>query len=446
MPALRRLRLAVLASALLLAPQPASPQASMRDVLNQLFVFTGGSDPLFLGGSAGLPGTAVHGDHFIPSESEANGAVLAFFNNAITSNIANFPLSSTVSSQTFVFTGGVPTPTSSSFGPIFAERAPTLGRGRFNAGFSYSRLSFARMRGIPISDLKLRFVHQNVDFPNCDEIFGGDCTELGLPLVEHDVIELDLDLGIEAQLYAFYATVGLADWLDVSLAVPVVRFRFDGTSTAQIVPGGDQTLHFFGGTPEDPILSATTRASDETTGIGDITTRLKARFVRSDVLDVALLAELRAPTGREENFLGTGEVGGRGLLIASGTFGDFSPHLNAGYTYRGRDIDQDAVEIIAGFDHRLSEWATLAVDLLTAFRIDGEGVDFPEAVEIEVPYRRVVERTNIPNIRDNIVDGSIGMKFRTGAGVVLIANALVALNDGGLRARIVPTFGIEYGR
>src|SRR5690606_16237950 len=109
---------------------------TMRDALNRLFVFSSGSDPLFLGGSAGIPSTQVHGDHFIPSESEANGAVLEFFNAAIASNIAHFPLGSTVSSQTFVFQGGVPTPTSGSFGPIFSERAPTLGRGRFNAGLS----------------------------------------------------------------------------------------------------------------------------------------------------------------------------------------------------------------------------------------------------------------------------------------------------------------------
>lgn len=427
------------------APTPASGQ-SMRDVLNRLFVFSGGEDPLFLGGSAGVPNTQVHGDHFIPSESEANGAVLAFFNNTITSNIAHFPLSSTVSSQTFVFVSGVPTPTSGSFGPIFSERAPTLGAGRFNAGFSYAHLSFSRMRGIPLSDMTLRFVHQNSDFPSCDEVFGGDCTDLGIPGFEHDVIELDLDLKIAADLYAFYAAVGLTDWLDVSIAVPVVQVRLDGASTAKIIPAGTPVFHFFGGTQEDPVLEAQTSVRDETIGVGDIAGRLKARFVRSDVLDVAVLGEVRAPTGREEDFLGTGAFGARGLLIASGTFGEFSPHLNFGYTHRGGEVNADAIELAVGFDHRLAPWATLAVDLLSSFRFEGDGIGFPEAVEITSPYRQVVERTNIPNIRDDIIDGAIGVKFRTGAGVVLIANALVALNDGGLRARVVPTFGIEYGR
>ena len=445
MRTLRPLVCVVITALTSIAPQAAAGQ-SMRDVLNQLFVFSGGDDPLFLGGSAGVPNTQVHGNHFIPSEAESNGAVLAFFNNAITSNIAHFPLSSTVSSQTFVIAGGVPTPTSGSFGPIFSERAPTLGKGRFNAGFSFTRLSFARMRGIPLADMTLRFVHENSDFPTCDDIFGGDCTDHGVPEFEHDVIELNLDLGIEADLYAFYAAVGITDWLDVSLAIPVIDFRLDGTSSARIIPASTPPFHFFGGTQESPILEATTRVGDKTLGVGDIAARLKARIVRSDVLDVAVLGEIRAPTGREQDFLGTGAVGARGLLIASGTFGDFSPHLNAGYAHRGGDLSADAVEIAAGFDHRLAPWATLAVDLLSAFRMEDDGIGFPAPVELLQPYRRVVERTNIPNIRDDIVDGAIGVKFRTGAGVVLIANALVALNDGGLRSRVVPTFGIEYGR
>ena len=85
----------VLVSSLLLPA--ASHNQSMQDVLNELFVFGGGEDALFLAGSAGSPGTAaLHGDHFIPASSDANTALLSFFNTAIAANISNFPLSSTV--------------------------------------------------------------------------------------------------------------------------------------------------------------------------------------------------------------------------------------------------------------------------------------------------------------------------------------------------------------
>lgn len=79
---------------------------SMEEVLNQLFVFSSGADPLFLAGTAGDPSTEVHGNHFIPAEAESNGALLGVFTTAIASNISNFPLSSTVSSETFRFVGG----------------------------------------------------------------------------------------------------------------------------------------------------------------------------------------------------------------------------------------------------------------------------------------------------------------------------------------------------
>ena len=430
---------------LLMATGPARAQ-SMEDILNRLFVFQGSGDALFLVGSAGIPSTEVHGDHFIPSEVETNGSLLGVFTNAIATNIANFPLSSTVASQTFSFVGGVPTPTSTSFGPIFAERAQTLGRGRFDVGFNYSSINFSQIRGTPLSDVQFNFIHDNVDFPNCDTIFETDCSDLGAPAWEHDVIALTLDLDIEAEIYAFYASVGVLDWLDVSVAVPVVSLGISGSSVARVEPASTTPLnHFFGGTPENPVLSAQSSASGSTTGLGDVAGRVKARVLDGQELDVALLAEVRLPTGREEDFLGTGETSARGLLIASATLGDFSPHVNAGYAIREGDAD-DGVLLVAGFDHRLSDWATFAADILGDFAIGDVEEDFPQDATFEVPFQRTVDRTNIPNMRDNRLDGSVGFKLRTGSGVVLVANALIALNDGAMRDRVIPTFGLQYSR
>ena len=166
----------------LLSVARGSHAQSMREVLDGLFIFSEGSTPLFLSGSAGVPATEVHGDHFIPAESEANGSLLAFFQNSIAANIASFPLSSTVASQTFVFVGGVPRATSTSFGPIFGERAQTVGRGRFNVGVNYTRLNFQQIRGTSLSNVELTFVHENSNFPNCEVIFGSDWPHIeGMP-------------------------------------------------------------------------------------------------------------------------------------------------------------------------------------------------------------------------------------------------------------------------
>lgn len=427
-----------------LAPAPASAQ-TMRDALDGLFVFGGGDDPLFLEGSAGEPATEVHGDHFIPSETEANAVVLEFFTNAIATNIASFPLSSTVASQTFTFVEGVPTPTSTSLGPIFAERVQTIGRGRLNAGVNYSRLRFSDIRGVDLDDVRLTFVHQNVDFPNCDQIFAGDCQVFGTPQFENDVIDLFLDIDIEAEVIAFYSTFGITDWLDLSLAVPVVDLELNGTSVARITPTtGDQALHFFGGSADDPVLEATSVTRGSTTGIGDVAVRLKARLIRGANWQLGALGETRAPTGREEDFLGTGEWSARGLLLLSGTFSDFSPHLNTGFEYRGGDLDQNEAEVIVGFDQRLSNWATLAVDLLGTFEVGDLELTLPPPARIDAPFPRTIRRTNIPNRRDDLLDGSLGFKFRTDGGLVIITNVLVPLNDGGLRSGPIPTLGVEY--
>ena len=439
-------RLAWLAVTLvaLAAPARSAAAQSLQDVLDDLFVFTGGDNPLFLGGSAGAPSTEVHGDHFIPSESQSNAALLDFFNSAIAANIASFPLSSTVSSETFVLVGGIPQLTSNSFGPIFAERAQTIGRGRLNAAFTYSRLRFSEIRGVDLNDVRLTFVHNDVDFPNCDEIFGGDCSLYGVPQFENDAIELTLDLDLEADVYALAATFGITDWLDLGLAVPVVDLELEGVSEATVeVSTGGEPLHFFGGTPESPMLVDRTSAGDRATGIGDVAGRLKARLVEGEPWRFGVLGEVRVPTGREEDFLGTGELAARGLLILSGTCGGCSPHANVGYDVRG-GVDQDDVLLVAGFDHRLAEWATLAVDLLGAFPVGDEAFAFPDPVTYEAPFPRTRRLTNIPSRRDDVVDGSLGFKFQTGTGLVIVTNVLVPLNDGGLRAAPIPSLGLEF--
>ena len=426
-----------------LLPSAAAGQ-SMQEVLDQLFIFAGGDEPLFLQGSAGQSATEVHGDHFIPAETETNGALLEIFTGAIASNISNFPLSSTVSSQTFTFVGGVPTPTSSSFGPIFAERAQTLGRGRFDVGFSYTSLGFESLRGAPMDDLELTFLHDNVDFPNCDQIFGGDCSEFGFPSWENDLIRLDLDLDIRAEIHAFTAVFGVADWLDLGVAVPVVQLGIEGSSAASVLPATiEDVQHFFGGTTTTPDLVATSVVDGSTTGIGDVAARAKVKFLESDNLALALLGEARLPTGREEDFLGTGSFGGRGLLIASAAYDGFSPHLNFGYNVRDEALGPDTFIFAAGFDQRLSEWATFVADILGDVQM-GDSAEFPESATLEWPSVRTIELTNIPNRRDDVVSGAFGFKFRTQSGIVLWTNALVALNDGGMRDRLVTTFGFQY--
>ncbi|HEX9194330.1 MAG TPA: hypothetical protein VF871_11340, partial [Burkholderiales bacterium] len=121
----------------------------LRDKISELFIFTAGQDPLFLGGTAGSDSaTALHADHFIPAARSENGTLISFIGNAISGNVANVPVSATSGGSTFRFEGGVPVRTSLSPGPVFSERAQTLGRGRVFVGANVNRMHFTSLRGV----------------------------------------------------------------------------------------------------------------------------------------------------------------------------------------------------------------------------------------------------------------------------------------------------------
>ena len=425
-----------------------APAQGLRDEINQLFIFGGGQDPLFLAGTADPNSpinVQVHGSHFVPSAVESNGSLISFLTTSLGVSVSNIPISATSSGTTFRFEAGVPIPTSTSAGPIFAERGQTLGRGRVYVNVSVTGFDFANLRGVDLDAIRFNFTHVNVDFPGCDTIGGGgDCSLHGFPLLENDVIELDLALDMQVRSIAFVLTYGLLDWIDVGVALPIITTTIRGTSVAQVVPfGGPTAFHFFAGTTDNPELQASRFVEGSATGIGDIVTRAKFGISESPRTKLAILADARFPTGRDEDFLGSGNFSFRGLGVLSSQFGNFSPHLNMGYLYQSGDLANDAVLATIGFDQLLASWATLAVDLLSEFEVGESSLVIPPDVNLEFPFRRTISPSAIPNGRDDRINGSIGFKFLTGAGPIIVTNAIVPIS-GGLRPDIVFTASLEY--
>ena len=70
------------------------------------------------------------------------------------------------------------------------------------------------LRGVPLDAMPLVFTHANVDFPGCDTIVGGDCTRYGIPVVENEVIDFTLNLGVDVDATAFALTYGITDRID----------------------------------------------------------------------------------------------------------------------------------------------------------------------------------------------------------------------------------------
>jgi hypothetical protein len=57
---------------------------------------------------------------------------------------------------------------------------------------------------------------------------------------------------------------------------------------------------------------------------------------------------------------------------------------------------------------------------------------------------RTVQLSNIPEMRDHRVLGSMGFRFRTPGGPILTTNALVPLRRGGLQAGFIWTAGLDF--
>src|SRR4051812_11051794 len=298
---MRRSSLLSFALLLLVAVSQNARAQGLRSKIDQLFIFGAGDDPLFLSGTADPSNPAsirAHGAHFVPSAVSQNGSIIEFLTTAIAGNVANAPIGSTSGGETFRFEAGVPVRTSISSGPIFAERAQTLGRGRAAIGVGRTSSHFSSLRGVDLHSIDLYFTHENVDFAGCDSTYGLACKQMGVPLLENDIMQFKLDMDINIDVNSIYATYGLFDNMDIGVVLPLVSTRLHGRSDAQIIPfGGPTVAHFFSGTPSNPVLAASRDVDGSAFGLGDVAVRTKIGIRQSEHANLAVLADARFATG-----------------------------------------------------------------------------------------------------------------------------------------------------
>jgi len=418
-----------LAACAMLSAVPARAQ-SLSSLINDLFTYGDCGQPLCL---VLVGPDSVHQGHFIPAVTQGSQSVLGFLSQSIGRTTANLPISATSSGVTFKIVDGLPVKSSTSTGPIFAERSLTLGRGRFFIGANVSGISFSSLNSAPLADLRFNFAHQDVGTPG-----------LGDPILENDMISTQLSLSVDQQVATIFGTWGVLDFVDIGIAVPVVRVSLAGTSVSQITPFGSRAVHRFGGDSLNPILNASKSVSGSASGFGDIAARVKINLGQNEKLGAAILTDVRLPTGREEDFLGTGSGSIRILGIVGAQFGDFAPHLNTGYAARSATLQNDAFLGTLGFDALLAPWATLAADLITEWQIGESKIQLPGPIEFVTPFDRIYPATSIPTKRQDIMNMSLGAKFLARGGMVIVVNGVVPLKRAGLQPNFAWTAGLEY--
>ena len=353
---------------------------------------------------------ASHAAHFLVASS----ASINRLNAQIATEIGLFPFSSTVSGFTFAFdpTLGTFLRTTETLGPLFAERAPTLGQGRLNMHVSYTFFTYDTFGGRDLGHFPVtaRHVPDIIGFPDRAVQF------------ELDTVRINLDLKLQVQTVALAATYGLTDRLDLGVLLPSTMVHMRVKSHAEVAVSPDNTLfpgvHTFAGGPESPDDSASGHAS----GIGDVVLRAKYHLLKDEPVDIAGAVLAKLATGDHEDFLGTGTTTVRPFLVVSRTlFKLITPHINIGYAFNLDRWHQSALEYAVGVDVGTAKW-TVAGELLGSYEPSGDGIG------------------------DTILNGAFGAKWNPWKQLLLLANVQIPLNrQSGLRSNLVLTFGAEYG-
>jgi hypothetical protein len=310
-----------------------------------------------------------------------------------------------------------------SLGPLFAERAQTLGRSQWTVSVSYTHIDFDTLDGTPLSDL-----HSSQ--PALSDAFLAKLpTQMDRKRARDNVLDANLDFGLQFDLLFLTAAYGVTDKIDVSATLSINSVHMRAAATAMIRdPNGDGGVYFSGLQPgvvvggsgpcKVDFTCARDHFDDSATGTGDLWLRGKWHLYDAAFVDLALAGVLTLPTGNADDFLGFHDPTFTPWLIASKTFGRVAPHLNLGYAFRSQ-ADVSQAQWIAGADVQAFTWLTLAGDFL-GYHDDGRN-----------------------GINDNVLQSAVSFRVNLIDQLVLGGAVQFPLNRDGLRADVIYTAQVE---
>ncbi len=401
-----------------------------------------------------LTATEFHEVHFQASSINNLGPI----NAEIGVQLSQVPLASPVSG--FIFANGV-MQEATSFGPVLADRAETLGKRRIFVGASYEYFDFDKADSVNLRSFGAVFQHEQ-EPTICQEFPATQCLD-GEPVYTRDIVATQNRIDIKVHQVTLVGTYGLSDRLDVSLALPIVDARVSMTSNATISNFEDgPPNHTFAPITDNPRetyispFNAILTNSGSSAGIGDL--RLRGKFVAwrdsKEKSAVAVGLDLRLPTGDAYKFQGSGTWGLRPFVIYSYS-ARISPHASAGFEGNGNSVLAGTVTsqpvttaqlpnvftYSAGADASIRRWVGISGDfigtsLLNESRIENSTfTDYHNLTHPNVTtFTSTVNQANI----------SLGAKVRPLARLLITGNVLFRLNDAGLHFKPSPLIGASY--
>jgi hypothetical protein len=338
-----------------------------------------------------------------------------------------FPTGTSAGGFTWTFddTLHVPVRRSRSFGPMFAERPFTTGKGKLNVGAAFQHTTFSSVGGRSLTDLESSIVYEN-----------GCC-----------IYRRTSSVGVQLDRTIVSATYGLHDKIDIAAIVPFGSARVTGFSSIYGMEFG----------VEDTLR---TDRSGSSSGIGDILVRTKVALMASDSFDAAAAVDVRLPTGDPEKLLGTGFTQARVMFIGGTTLGSVNPHFNVGYTFGGEGMvfgednrwegsrgdpelisrqPSEEFNYTAGFDIAATLRITIAGDIIGRVVRNSAFMEF-------IDTGPVGDRQIVPEVSPGTVHkllGAVSAKVSVGGSWLLTGTVLLPLNDNGIKPAVTPVIGFE---
>ena len=413
---------------------------------------------------------------------------------ATATQLTLLPLASPASGFVYEYDAqtGLYSRTSQSLGPVLTERGETIGRHKFSFGGTYQRFRFQKLDGVNLHNVPAVLPAVTSTVPAGDPYLAGQ------------FISTQNSVDIKMNQFTVFGTFGLTNRIDLSVAVPYMQVGFNVNSVATInriagtepilVPGGagqapTVTCCSNGGPgpygpvfanyfdPKNPATSTVREFSNNRStsqgdlywnpnknnaeGIGDVELRVKANVYHNERISLAVVADVRLPTGDAMNFLGSGTVGVKPLGALSVRTGWLTPHVNWGYQWNGSSILggnpylgtkstlPGYAVFSAGSDIPVSKHMTLSADYLGQELVNSPRIGmqtFSSPGPLAATGQVGTFQTIVPLGKQvyNQSDAAVGVKISAWDHLLFTANAIVALNDGGLRQKVTPLVALSY--
>jgi hypothetical protein len=422
------------------APVSAQTRPSrLASVFDELF----GPNGLVVNSEDRLPDGSTHSAHF-NSTFQSN---FSQFNIALVSQLTSLPLPSPAAGFTYRFDAATGTfiRSTRSFGPILTDRAETIGRGRFAFGYNFQFYSFDRLEGIDLTAVPAVFTHD-------DHQLGGGRT---------DVVTTKSSIDLSVGQWTGALTYGVNDWVDLSIAVPIVHTTLRVVSAAQIERMGttsSPTIHFFRDpdAPEGIGSHRSFEAGGSASGLGDMVVRAKAAVLRQGPRGLAVGLDTRLPTGDERNLLGSGALGLKPFAAFSGAFGRVAPHVNVAYQWNGDSVLAGDVETgekadipdqflyAFGADVGVTDRFSMTVDWLGRRAMNSPRVQIHEFQAVGPDRSAVFDDIELYRESFWASSAAVGFKANVKGSLLIDVNLRFTLGTNGLTDKVTPLVGIEY--